>query len=71
VNVEGWYFDIKAAKRAAQLGRTVRFGVRFQVIVRETEVQTWAAAEALISHLTDEDIAQAQQNFKSMASVGQ
>jgi alkanesulfonate monooxygenase len=58
-------------KRAAQHGRTVRFGVRFQVIVRETEEQAWAAAEELISHITDEDIAQAQQNFKSMDSVGQ
>jgi alkanesulfonate monooxygenase len=58
-------------QRAAKQGRTVKFGVRFQVIVRETEEQAWAAAEELISHVSDDDIAQAQQNFKSMDSVGQ
>ena len=35
--------------RAAQKGRTLEFGMRLQVIVRETEEQAWAAAEDLIS----------------------
>ncbi len=58
-------------ERAARHGRTVRFGVRLQVIVRETEAEAWAAADRLISKLTDEDIRQAQDNFARMDSVGQ
>lgn len=57
--------------QAAQYGRTVRFGVRLHVIVRETREQAWAAAEKLISHLDDATIAQAQANFAKMDSVGQ
>jgi alkanesulfonate monooxygenase len=58
-------------ERAARRGRTLRCGVRLHVIVRETDAAAWAAAEALISRLTDEDIAQSQQNFAKMDSVGQ
>lgn len=61
--------DVRA--RAAQHGRTVRFGVRLQVIVRETNAEAWAAAQRLISKLTDEDIQAAQANFAKMDSVGQ
>lgn len=61
--------DVRA--RAARLGRTVRFGVRLHVIVRETEAEAWAEAERLISRLTDDDIAAAQANFGKMDSVGQ
>jgi alkanesulfonate monooxygenase len=61
--------DVK--KRAAALGRTVRFGIRLQVIVRETEEEAWAAANKLISHLDDDLIAAAQANQNSSDSVGQ
>ncbi len=61
--------DVRA--RAAKHGRTVRFGVRLQVIVRETNEEAWAAAERLISKLTDEEIQAAQANFAKMDSVGQ
>ncbi|MDD2729419.1 FMNH2-dependent alkanesulfonate monooxygenase [Malikia sp.] len=61
--------DVRA--RAARHGRTVRFGVRLQVIVRETNAEAWAAAEHLISKLTDEEIQTAQANFARMDSVGQ
>jgi len=61
--------DVRA--RAAQHGRTVRFGVRLHVIVRETRSEAWAEADRLISRLTDADIAAAQQNFNRMDSVGQ
>ncbi len=57
--------------RAAKFGRTVRFGVRLHVIVRETNDEAWADANRLISHLTDEDIARSQANFANMDSVGQ
>ncbi|MDB5655321.1 MAG: ssuD [Tardiphaga sp.] len=58
-------------EKAARHGRTVRFGVRLHVIVRETEAEAWADADRLISHLTDDDIARAQANYARMDSVGQ
>ncbi|SEJ08851.1 alkanesulfonate monooxygenase [Azotobacter beijerinckii] len=58
-------------ERAKKYGRTVRFGVRLHVIVRETSEEAWAAAERLISHLDDETIAKAQANYASMDSEGQ
>ncbi|MBK4992275.1 FMNH2-dependent alkanesulfonate monooxygenase [Pseudomonas sp. S37] len=58
-------------ERAKKHGRTVRFGVRLHVIVRETNDKAWAAAEELISHLDDETIAAAQANYAGMDSVGQ
>lgn len=61
--------DVRA--RAAAHGRTVRFGVRLHVIVRESEDEAWAAADRLLSHLTDSDIAAAQANYARMDSVGQ
>ncbi|WP_200955740.1 FMNH2-dependent alkanesulfonate monooxygenase [Massilia sp. Root418] len=61
--------DIRA--RAAKHGRTVRFGIRLHVIVRETNEAAWRAAEELISHLDDEVIARAQAAFSKMDSVGQ
>lgn len=63
------FADIRT--RAARYGREVRFGVRLQVIVRETNDEAWAAADALISKLSDEDIQRAQRNFSQMDSVGQ
>ena len=51
--------DQVRAKAAAQ-GRTVRFGIRLHVIVRETNEEAWQAAERLISHLDDATIAKAQ-----------
>ena len=61
--------DIRA--RAAKKGRTVRFGIRLHVIVRETIEAAWRAADELISHLDDEVIAKAQAAFSKMDSVGQ
>jgi len=61
--------DVRA--RAAQHGRTVRFGVRLHVIVRETNEAAWAAADELIKYLDDETIAKAQANYASMDSEGQ
>jgi alkanesulfonate monooxygenase len=45
--------------RAAKRGRTVRFGIRLHLIVRETSAEAWAAAEKLISRLPDQVIADA------------
>ena len=58
-------------RRAEALGRTVRFGVRLHVIVRETTQEAWAEADRLISTLDDETIASIQKRYASMDSVGQ
>ncbi|MBG0810008.1 FMNH2-dependent alkanesulfonate monooxygenase [Methylosinus sp. H3A] len=58
-------------RRAAAFGRAPRFGVRLHVIVRETEDEAWAAADSLISRLDDKAIADAQEIFAKMDSIGQ
>ncbi len=58
-------------KLAAEKGRTVRFGLRVHVIVRETEEAAWQAAEELIQHVDDESIAAAQKIFARMDSESQ
>jgi len=61
--------DVRA--RAAKRGRTVKFGIRLHVIVRETDAEAWAAADSLISKLDDDTVGQAQQAFARMDSEGQ
>lgn len=57
---------------AAKKGRKVSFGIRLHFIVRETDEEAWAAADSLISKLSDETIATAQETFaKNSDSVGQ
>ena len=58
-------------RRAAGRGRTVKFGIRLHVIVRETNEEAWQAADKLISHLDDDVIAKAQASFARMDSEGQ
>ncbi|MEI7253829.1 FMNH2-dependent alkanesulfonate monooxygenase [Dickeya dadantii] len=57
--------------KAATQGRSVRFGIRLHVIVRETNEEAWQAANRLISRLDDDTIAQAQASLKRFDSVGQ
>ena len=61
--------DVRA--RAAKHGRTVKFGIRLHVIVRETAEQAWQAADKLIANISDETIAAAQQSFSRFDSEGQ
>jgi alkanesulfonate monooxygenase len=62
----------KVRKAAAAKGKEVTFGIRLHFIVRETDDEAWQAADNLISKLSDETIAQAQENFaKNSDSVGQ
>jgi alkanesulfonate monooxygenase len=61
--------DVRA--RAAKQNRTVKFGIRLHVIVRETEDEAWKAAESLISRLDDETVIRAQAIFARMDSAGQ
>lgn len=58
-------------ERAARHGRTLDFGIRLHVIVRETEDEAWAAAQSLVSHLDETTVAAAQKKFAQMDSVGQ
>lgn len=63
---------IASVKRlAAAQGRTLSFGIRLHVIVRETESQAWDAANDLIRYVDDEAINKAQQAYSRMDSVGQ
>lgn len=61
----------KVRELAEAQGRTVKFGIRLHVIVRETEEEAWAAANKLIENVDDETIAQAQKLFSRMDSEGQ
>lgn len=58
-------------RRAARHGRTLEFGIRLHVIVRETEDEAWRAAAELVSHLDEAVVAAAQARFAQMDSVGQ
>jgi alkanesulfonate monooxygenase len=58
-------------RRAQERGRTIRFGIRLHVIVRETNAEAWAAANDLIRYVDDEAIAAAQRAFARFDSEGQ
>jgi alkanesulfonate monooxygenase len=58
-------------QRAARHGRTLEYGIRLHVIVRETEDEAWRAAAKLVSHLDEKIVAAAQAKFAQMDSVGQ
>ncbi len=63
---------IKAVReRAKALGRTVKFGIRLNLIVRETKQEAWDAAQWLLDRMDDEVVAGAQARNKSSDSVGQ
>ncbi|TPG65086.1 FMNH2-dependent alkanesulfonate monooxygenase [Ewingella americana] len=57
--------------KAAAHGRSVRFGIRLHVIVRETNEEAWLAANRLIANLDDATIQKAQAAFARTDSVGQ
>ncbi|QYX32961.1 FMNH2-dependent alkanesulfonate monooxygenase [Sphaerospermopsis torques-reginae] len=63
---------ITSVKRLAEAqGRTLRFGIRLHVIVRETESQAWDAANDLIRYVDEDAIKKSQQAYSRMDSVGQ
>lgn len=62
----------RARARATARGRDLSFGIRLHFIVRETEDEAWAAADRLISRVSDDQIDRAQARFTAqMDSVGQ
>ncbi len=50
---------------AAKQGRTIRFGIRLHVIVRETNEEAWKAANELIQYVDDATIEAAQKKYSS------
>jgi alkanesulfonate monooxygenase len=58
-------------RRAAVRGRTLRFGIRLHVIVRESNTAAWNAADDLISKIDETTIARAQAAFARTDSEGQ
>ena len=56
---------------AAEKGRTVRFGIRLHVIVRESNDEAWRDANELIKYIDPETIARAQKGLAKFDSEGQ
>jgi alkanesulfonate monooxygenase len=61
----------RVAAVAKARGRSISFGIRLHVIVRETGAEAWRAADQLIAHVSDDTIASSQKVFSRMDSVGQ
>jgi alkanesulfonate monooxygenase len=62
---------IEAVRKAAtSLGRSLRFGLRVHIIVRETERQAWEAADDLLRYVSDESIAAVAARLKEYAALG-
>jgi alkanesulfonate monooxygenase len=58
-------------RRAAARGRSLRFGIRLHVIVRETTEQAWKDANELLRYVDDRTIETAQATFARLDSEGQ
>jgi alkanesulfonate monooxygenase len=58
-------------KKAAEAGRTLKFGLRIHVIVRETNEEAWRAANDLIKYVDEETIARSQRALAKLDSEGQ
>ncbi len=59
-------------ERAAARGRTLDYGLRVHLIVRETDAEAWQATERLINRLSGATIASAKRQFLEHSdSVGQ
>ena len=58
-------------EEVARWGRSVRFGIRLHVVVRESDDAAWRDAESLISHLSDQTVRTAQRTLARHDSVSQ
>jgi alkanesulfonate monooxygenase len=61
----------RVREAAAKQGRTLRFGIRLHVIVRETSDEAWNAANDLIRYIDRDIVAKAQQGLARYDSEGQ
>ncbi len=57
--------------RVADLGRTVRFGIRLHVVSRDGADAAWAAADALLETVGDDEIAAIHARMAATESEGQ
>jgi alkanesulfonate monooxygenase len=58
-------------RRAEELDRELRFGIRLHVIARETAAEAWAVAQRLLDGLDSEQISAAQAVQRASESEGQ
>jgi alkanesulfonate monooxygenase len=56
---------------ASAVHRSLRFGIRFHVIARDTSEEAWAEADRLLSGVDPAAVAAAQADFAATQSVGQ
>lgn len=56
---------------AAESGRELRFGIRLNVIVRETREEAWAAADGLLAKMDEETKARNRERLAQSDSLGQ
>jgi alkanesulfonate monooxygenase len=61
----------RVRRRAADLGRELRFGIRLHVITRDTVEEAWAEADRLLAGLDPEQIRRAQETQQGSQSEGQ
>jgi alkanesulfonate monooxygenase len=61
----------RVRKLAASKGRTVRFGIRLHIIVRETNEEAWAAANDLIKYIDPATVERAHKGLARFDSEGQ
>jgi alkanesulfonate monooxygenase len=57
--------------RAAQFGRSPRFGIRLHVISRDTSDEAWAVAQQLLDAMDPDEIERIQDGLSKSGSVGQ
>jgi alkanesulfonate monooxygenase len=57
--------------RAERLGRKVKFGIRLNLIVRETKEEAWAAAQWLYERMDPDAIAMTRTRNEQAESIGQ
>jgi alkanesulfonate monooxygenase len=57
--------------RAAKHGRSIRFGIRLNLIVRDTDEEAWAAAQDMLDHMDDGVVSDVQSKSAVQESVGQ
>jgi alkanesulfonate monooxygenase len=58
-------------RKAEAAGRTMQFGIRLHVIVRETNERAWQAANDLIQYVDDDAIARSRRALSRFDSEGQ
>ncbi len=61
----------RVRRAAADLGRTMRFGIRLHTISRDRADDAWAAADGLLDGLSDDDLGRVHDRMTTSESEGQ